>query len=170
MKLTRGHYITYLDANWGEGTPSWFKLGKGNTNLAVDLSPDVTTEQDVTDETTTTDNGYKPSGSVDPYYANPEDAIYEQIRNIAMNRLKNDACKTKILEVIVENETDTEHVAWTEDVIVKPTSYGGDTSGFQIPYTFNFNGNRKKGTVEFSTGGYKQGTPTFTAASGSSNL
>lgn len=160
-KLTRGRYIIYIDASFGSGTPDWFKVGKSLTSLAVELNPDVTVERNILDEVTATDNGYTPQSSVDPYHANPDDAIYEKLRDIAMNRLTGDACKTKIMEVIVEDDKATSHDAWTEDIVVKPTSVGGDTAGFSIPYDVYFDGNRKQGTVSYSSGDYKTGTPTF---------
>ena len=39
-----------------------------------------------------------------------------------------------------------------------PTSYGGDTSGYQIPFTVNYTGERVKGKIDISSG-------TFTADS-----
>lgn len=164
-KLTRGRYIIYIDASFGGDTPEWFKIGKGLTSLQVDLNPDVTVERDITDEVSATDNGYTPQASIDPFYANPEDAIYEKIRNIAMNRLTGDACKTKIMEVIVDDEESTSYPAWTENILVKPTSTGGDTTGFAIPFDVYFDGGRKEGTVTYTGGTYKTGTPEFAAAS-----
>ncbi|MFR5148171.1 MAG: hypothetical protein ACLTER_00315 [Ruminococcus sp.] len=40
--------------------------------------------------------------SADPFYADPASKLYPKIREIAMGRLKGDACKTLMLEVIVE--------------------------------------------------------------------
>ena len=125
--------------------------------MSVELNPDTETTKNILGETTVKDNGYEPSMSADPYYANPDDSIYEKLRDIAMNRKKGDSCKTRLLEVIVENTSDSSHKAWIEDVIVKPQSYGGDTSGVAIPFDILFNGNRKEGTVTISSG-----TPTFT--------
>ena len=76
-----------------------------------------------------------------------------------MNRRTGDTCKTTILEVLVD-KTSGPYDAWTEDAIVKPQSYGGPQGGVSIPYKVAFAGNRKKGTVTFSSG-----VPTFTAAS-----
>lgn len=168
-KLTRGRYIIYIDASFGGGTAQWFKVGKSLSSLTVDLSPDVTTEKNIFDEVYSVDNGYSPQTSVDPYHADPDDAIYDKLKDIAMNRLKGDACKTKILEVLVDDEgtgSTATYSAWQEDVIVKPTSTGGDTAGFAIPFNVYFDGNRQEGTVKYSTGTYKTGTPTFTPKSG----
>ena len=167
-KLTRGRYIIYIDASFGGGTVQWFKVGKSLSSLTVDLSPDVTTEKNIFDEVYSVDNGYSPQTSVDPYHADPDDAIYDKLKEIAMNRLKGDACKTKILEVLVDAEGtgSTTYSAWQEDVIVKPTSTGGDTAGFAIPFNVYFDGNRQEGTVKYSTGTYKTGSPTFTPKTG----
>ena len=164
-KLTRGRYIVYIDASFGSGDPVWFKVGKSLSSLAVELNPDVSTERNILDEVSATDNGYTPQTSVDPYHANPDDAIYEKIRDIAMNRLVGDECKTRIMEVIVEDDEATSHSAWVEDVLIKPTSTGGDTAGFAIPFDVYFDGNREEGKVSFTGGDYKKGTPEFTANS-----
>ena len=165
-KLTRGRYIVYIDASFGGEAANWFKVGKSLSSLAVELNPDVSTERNIFDEVYATDNGYTPQTSVDPYYANPDDAIYAKIRNIAMNRLTGDECRTKIMEVIIESDEASSHSAWTEDVLVKPTSTGGDTAGFSIPFDVYFDGNREEGTVAYSNGTYKNGTPTFTSKIG----
>jgi hypothetical protein len=77
-----------------------------------------------------------------------------------MNRKKGDACKTKILEVLVDKTTGA-YDAWTEDVIVKPQSYGGPQGGVNIPFNIQFDGNRVKGGVTFDSTTH---APTFTAA------
>lgn len=159
MKLEREALMHFLDStfNNSEDSPSWFLIGKDIEEMSVELNPDTETTKNILGETTVKDNGYEPSMSADPYYANPEDSIYEKLRDIAMNRKKGDSCKTRLLEVIVENTSDSSHKAWIEDVIVKPQSYGGDTAGVAIPFDILFNGNRKEGTVTISSG-----TPTFT--------
>lgn len=147
MKLTRGAYRTYLDSTFGaDGSPKWYLVGKDIEEMSVDLSPDVETKKNILDETSVNDKGYEPSTEADPFYADPTDELYPKLRDIAMGRLKGDACKTKILEVIIE-DTDGPHLAYTEDVIVKPTKIGGDTAGVAIPFTIYYAGNREKGTV-----------------------
>lgn len=160
MKLTRGAYRTFLDATFGGvGTPKWWKIGKDMEEMSVELNPDVSSVKNIWDETSVQDNGYEPSADADPYYANPEDEIYPKLLDIAMNRLKGDSCKTKILEVMVEDTNATNHKAWTEDVVVKVSSYGGGTSGVNMPFTITFDGNRKEGyvTIEDGTPVFKEG-------------
>lgn len=159
MKLEREALMHYLDSIFdiSETSPNWFLIGKDIEEMNVELNPDTETVKNILGQTTVKDNGYEPSMSADPYYANPDDAIYENIRNIAMNRLKGDSCKTRLLEVLIEDTSATSHKAWMEEVVVKPQSYGGDTAGVSIPFDVLFNGNRQEGTVTI-TGG----VPTFT--------
>ncbi|MGN0506636.1 MAG: hypothetical protein ACI4FZ_08750 [Lachnospiraceae bacterium] len=156
-KLERKALAHYLDSSFGGVQAAWFLLGADLEELSVELNPDVESVTNILGETSVRDNGYEPSATADPYYANPEDAIYEKIRDIALERKKGDACKTKILEVIIEDTKDASHLAFVEDVIVKPTSYGGGTDGVAIPFDVHFAGNRKKGTVTIT-----EGVPVFT--------
>lgn len=149
--------MTFLDASFGGEGPNWFLIGKDIEEMSVELNPDVESKQNILGETAVVDNGYQPSMTADPYYANPEDSIYPKIKDIAFNRLTGDSCKTKILEVIVEDDAAEAHEAYIEDVVVKPQSYGGGTSGVNIPYDVHFDGNRKAGTVKIV-----DGVPTFT--------
>lgn len=159
-KLKRSAMLTYLDATPSKETPEWFIIGKHVEDMSIELNPDTSPIKNILDETSVNDNGYEPSASVDTYYADPEDgAFYEWIKNIAMNRLTGDDCKTQILEVLVD-KTEGSYDAWREDVIVKPQSYGGAQGGISIPYNITFCGNRTKGTATIA----KDRMPTFTEA------
>lgn len=160
-KLKRSYLLHFIDATFGGQTPSWFLIGKDISDMSVELNPDTSTVKNILDETVVNDNGYEPSVSADTYYANTDDAIYSKIKDISMNRLTGDDCKTKVMEVLIDTDGST-HDAWVEDCIVKPQSYGGAQGGVNIPYNIYFDGNRTAGTAT------KTGTPPaweFTAAS-----
>lgn len=158
MKLERKALAHYLDASFGGTSASWFLLGTDLEDLSVELNPDIESVKNILGETSVRDKGYEPSTKADPYYANPDDAIYKKIRDIALERKIGDACKSKLLEVIIEDTEASSHLAYQEDVIIKPVSYGGNTDGVNIPFDMHFAGNRKKGTVTIT-----DGTPVFTA-------
>ncbi len=146
-KLKRSAHLFYIDTTFGGTTPNWYLVGKDVEDMSIELNPDVETKKNILDETTVNDNGYEPSISVDTYYANPSDgAFYTKIKNIAMNRLTGDECKTKVLEVVVDKTTGP-YDAWIEDAVIKPQSYGGPQGGISIPYNVHFDGNRKQGTA-----------------------
>lgn len=145
-KLKRSYLLHYIDATFGGATPEWFLIGKDIEDMSVELNPDTSVVKNILDETVTEDNGYEPSIAADTYYANTSDAIYDKIKDISMNRLTGDDCKTKVLEVLIDTK-EGPHSAWMEDCIVKPQSYGGAQGGVNIPYNISFDGNRKQGTV-----------------------
>lgn len=159
-KLNRSHLKHYVDTTMGgTNSPKWQVIGKNTDDASVALNPTTETTKNVLDETEVNDNGYEPSLEIGTYYANPSDAIYTQLKDIAMNRKVGDDCKTTVLEVLID-KTESPFDAWVEDVYIKPQSYGGSQTGVNIPYTITFAGNRKQGTVTFANG-----VPTFTEKS-----
>ena len=164
-RLKRGALLHYVetDFDFEATTPTaataanWFLIGKDVEDLSVEMNANTETIKNILDEANVQDNGYEPSLDVDTYYATPTDgAIYTHLKDIMMNRKTGDACRTRVLEVLVD-QSEGPYDAWVEEVIVKPTSYGGATGGVRIPYSVSFAGNRVKGTVTF-TGK----VPTFT--------
>ena len=105
MKLEREALRHYLDSSFkGEMKSAvWEVLGDDIEDMSVDLNPDTEQKTNILGKTKVTDKGYEPSMSADPYYADPSKKIYPKIREIAMDRLKGDKCKTLMLEVIVED-------------------------------------------------------------------
>lgn len=161
MKLTRGAYRVYVDSTFGgTGTPSWYWIGRDIDEMETALNPDTESKKNIQDETSFAHRGYEPSTEADPFYADPSDPLYPQLRDIAMGRKKGEECKTTVLEVIIDDTSATSHLAYTEDAYLVPTSIGGGTEGVNIPFTLNYAGNRTKGTVAFANK-----VPTFTADS-----
>lgn len=157
-KLKRSALLHYIATNFDftATTPTaataatWYLIGKDVEDMSVELNPDSEAVKNILDETSVQDNGYEPSIDVDTYYATPTDGdIYTKLKGIMMDRKTGDECRTYVLEVIVDNDGTT-FDAWAEEVIVKPTSYGGAPGGVRIPFTITFAGNRQKGTVTFS--------------------
>lgn len=166
-KLERNALAHYLDTEFNKKVADANKavfeiLGTDIEEMSVELNSDVSQVKNILGQTKTVDNGYSPSLDADPFYADVDSALYPKLRDIAMERLKGDACKTLMLEVIVEDMESTTHVAYLREVIVKPTSYGGGTEGFNIPFNVSEDGAWVKGTVTAAS--VKEGKPVFTAA------
>lgn len=160
-RLERKAMAHYLDSTFGNvlSSVAWFKIGIDNEDLSVALNPDTSTIKNVWGEPRVTDNGYEPTMDADPYYADPSDAIYPKISSIAFDRKVGDDCKTLMLEVIVKDTADENHLAYVETVMVKPQSYGGPNGGINIPYNVAFNGSRIKGYVTAAS--VTAGAPVF---------
>lgn len=163
MKLEREALAHYLDCTFGLDASKaiWEIVGDDIEEMSVELNPDTESFKNVLGQTKTTDNGYEPSLDADPYYADPEKQLYPKLRDIALDQLKGDKCKTLMLEVIVEDTEATNYLAYVQEVLVKPQSYGGGTAGLNIPFNVSFSGTRTKGYVTATS--VKAGDPVFTA-------
>lgn len=163
-RLKRSALLHYLETSFNTSSglpqsPAWYLIGKDVEDMSVEMNSDTETIKNILDETSVHDNGYEPAIDVDTYYATPTDgAIYTKLKSIMMNRETGDACRTYILEVIVDNDGSS-FEAWVEEVIVKPTSYGGAQGGVRIPFNIAFSGNRQTGTVTIANK-----VPTFVPA------
>ncbi|MSS13783.1 hypothetical protein [Porcincola intestinalis] len=166
MKLKREAMATFIDTamNVSVGNVSkavWEIVGDDIESMSVDMNADTDQKKNILGQTKTTDNGYKPSMEADPFYADPDKKLYPVLRDIAMERKKGDACKTLMMEVIVDSTEATTALAYVREVLIKPKSYGGDSSYLNIPYTVSEDGAWVKGTVTLAS--LKTGNPTFTA-------
>lgn len=166
-KLNRealAHYIdTAFNKSVKDASSAVFEIiGDDIEEMSVNMNSDTSQGKNILGQTRTQDKGYSPSMDADPFYADPDKKLYPKLRDIAMERLKGDDCKTLMLEVIVEDTTDETHKAYLREVIVKPTSYGGGTEGFNIPFSVSEDGTWEKGTVTAAS--VNAGAPVFTAA------
>lgn len=162
MKLKREALAHYLDTAFENTAESavWEIIGDDIEEMSMELNPETEAKKNILGQTRTQDNGYEPTMDADPFYADPDKKLYPKIRDIALNRLKGDECKTLLLEVIVEDTKATNHLAYVQEVMVKPQSYGGGTEGLNIPFNVSEDGKRTKGYVTAES--VKTGNPEFT--------
>lgn len=167
MKLKREALAHYLDTAWNKKVADVAKavfeiLGDEIEDMSVEMNADTSQIKNILGQTKTKDNGFTPSMSADPWYADTESKLYPRMRDIVMEQITGDERKTLLLEVIVEDLEATTHTAYVREVKVTPTSYGGGTEGVNIPFTVDFDGAWVKGTVTAES--IKAGAPVFTAA------
>ena len=155
MKAERKYLAHYLDAKFdvAYAGAEYVRLGKDLESFTVELNPDVATSKNILGENSVKHSGYDASSDADPVYYEYDDALTEKIMEIAMLRQTGDACKTSYVEVLLKpgEAAPTVIRAVREDVIVVPNSYGGDTSGVQVPFTVHFAGNRVEGNFDLET-------------------
>lgn len=144
-------------------------VGKGMDSLSTETNPDTEQTKDVLGDSDFAHKGYTPSLAVE-YTARTEDAIYENIQEISDTLAVSDdkITATLIVATLTEEvkESDTKTLTgkgYKVPVKVVVTSDGGDTSGYQIPFTAYESGNRIQGTVSVT-----ERKPTFTVATASS--
>lgn len=158
MKAERKYLAHYLDAAFDPtyAATEYVRIGKDLEEFSIELSPNIETKNNILGENTVVHQGYETSATAEPVYYEYDDALTEKILEIAMLRKKGDGCRTSYVEVLLkptETADTTPEVirAVREDVLVIPNSYGGDTSGVQVPFAIHFGGNRVEGTFDLST-------------------
>lgn len=155
--IERKYLAHYLDAAFSSSTPNYTRLGKDLEEFNDELNPDVETTKNILGEQSVKHNGYEVQSEVEPYYAEIDDPLYEQLEKIVNERLTGDDCKTTKVDVML-SETGSVLWAYREDVIVVPNSFGGDTSGVQIPFTIYNAGNRQKGAWDVTAKKFTPGS------------
>lgn len=154
-KIDRKYMAHYIDAGLlcGGLTSKYERLGKDLEEYNVELNPDTETSKNILGESTFKHNGYEVSSDADPFYADTTSDLFTALQKIIDGRLKDDNLKTKAVEVhLWTGATADKYEAYQQDCYVVPTSYGGDTSGYQIPFTVNYVGERVKGKFDISSG------------------
>ena len=158
-KIERKYLAHYINAaKVGAEAASYERLGKDLEEFSPELAAQVDTKKNILGETSVLISSYEKTGTVEPYYAEQGSALFERLQDIIDNQLVLDDLKTDVVEVKLWDEAEAgAYPAIKEEAYIEVTSYGGDTTGYQIPFTLHFTGVRTKGTFNVST-------KTFTAA------
>ena len=157
MKIQRKYMAHYLNAAFG-GEAAYTRLGDDLEEFSPEMSANVEKKSNILGETSVTINSYQKQGEVKPYYAQDGDPLFEKLQAIIDGDLVLDELKTDIVEVKLWGEvTGTAYPAVREECYIEVTSYGGDTTGYQIPFVVHYTGVKTKGSFDVKT-------KTFTAA------
>lgn len=154
MKIERKYMAHYLNANFAndDGTASYVRLGKDLEEYSPELSANVEKKSNILGETSVTIDSYQKQGEVSPYYAEAGDPLFEKLQEIIDGDLVLDDLKTDIVEVKLWGETaDTTYPAVREECYIEVVSYGGDTTGYQIPFNVHYTGVKAKGKFDVKT-------------------
>ena len=154
-KIARKYMAHFLDSTFGGTTPSWYRVGKDLEEFNVEMNPDTEKKKNILGNNSFIHNGYEMSASAEPFYAEVGDALFERLQQIVDSQINDDTLKTKSLEVHLwdEGTTSGTYKAYRQDCYVVPTSYGGDTSGYQIPFEVTYVGEKVSGIYTPGTGG-----------------
>ena len=150
-RLIDENFIQPLDLNaaFGSGDASYTRLGSDLEEYSPELTANVEKKSNIVGETTVTINGYQKQGEVSPYYAEPGDPLFERLQAIIDGDLVLDDLKTDIVEVkLWDKDTAGAYPAVREECYIEVVSYGGDTTGYQIPFNVHYTGVKTKGTFD----------------------
>lgn len=157
-KIERKYLAHFINAAASGETADYERLGKDLEEFSPELSAQVDTKKNILGESAILISSYEKTASVEPYYAEAGSALFERLQSIIDNSLVLDELKADVVEVKLWDSTqEGVYPAIREEVYIEVTSYGGDTTGYQIPFTLHFTGSKVKGTFDLAT-------KTFTAA------
>jgi hypothetical protein len=141
-----GHYV---DASMNS-TPDYEQLGDGIEEMSIEMGANVQKTRDITGKTKTYIDGYEKSQAVSPYKANSDSNMFKRLQNIADENKVLDDLNTTVIDVhLWETPTNnTTFPAIRENAVIELSSYGGDTSGYQLPFTLHRTGVITKGTFD----------------------
>lgn len=155
MKIQRKYMAHYLNAHFASdstGKDDYIRLGKDLEEYSPELSANVEKKSNILGQTSVTIDSYQKQGEVSPYYAEAGDPLFEKLQEIIDGDLVLDDLKTDIVEVKLWGETaDTTYPAVREECYIEVVSYGGDTTGYQIPFNVHYTGVKVKGKFDVNT-------------------
>lgn len=152
-KVKRKFMAHFIDSANPEDGPVYVRLGKDLEEYNVEMNANVETKNNILGETSVNLDSYQPQASVEPFYADVSDPMFDRLQAIIDERQTLDDLKTTVVEVHLweAGASEGSYVAWREDAIIEVSSYGGDTTGYQIPFNVHHTGNRVKGEFDIKT-------------------
>ena len=149
MKIERKYMAHFLNAAFGSGTASYCRLGNDLEEYSPELSANVEKKNNILGQTSVTIDSYQKQGEVAPYYAEKNDPLFEKLQAIIDGDLVLDDLKTDIVEVkLWSKDTAGAYPAVREECYIEIVSYGGDTTGYQIPFNVHYTGVKTKGSFD----------------------
>ena len=144
-KIERKYLAHYIEV----GLENYERLGKDLEEYSPSLSAQVDTKKNILGETSILISSYEKTASVEPYYAEAGSMLFEKLQKIIDDGLILDDLKVNVIEVkLWENISENTYAASSEEAYIEITSYGGDTTGYQIPFTLHYTGKKVKGTFD----------------------
>ena len=150
-KIERKYLAHYIDASVN-GEPVYEQLGKDLEEFSPEMSAQVETKKNILGATSIVISSYEKTASVEPFYAEKDSALFNRLQTIIDEQQVLDDLKVNVVEVKLWDEQDGGvYLAVREEAYVEINSYGGDTTGYQIPFTLHYTGKKTKGTFDVST-------------------
>ena len=156
-KIERKYMAHFINAA-KEGEAVYERLGQDLEEFSPEMSAQVETKKNILGESSVLISGYEKTAAVEPFYADQGSELFQRLQEIIDGDLTLDDLKADMVDVKLWDADEAgAYPAVKETVFIEVTSYGGDTTGYQIPFTIHYTGEKVKGTFNVST-------RTFTAA------
>ena len=145
-KIERKYLAHFINAAEQGQEADYERLGKDLEEYSPELSAQVDKRKNILGQTSVVISGYEKSAAVEPFYAVAGSSLFTRLQAIIDEGKVLEDLKADVVEVkLWEQEGDMGFPAVREEVYIEVTSYGGDTTGYQIPFTVHYTGNKVKG-------------------------
>ena len=156
-KIERKYLAHFINTAAKAAEASYEQLGKDLEAFTAEMSAQVETKKNILGQSSVVISGSEKTAAVEPYYAESGTGLFEKLQSIIDDGLVLDDLKTDVVEVkLWDNQQENVYPAVREEVYLEVNSYGGDTTGYQIPFTLHYTGNRVKGTFDLTTRTFTQ--------------
>ena len=157
-KIERKYMAHFINGAKAGEEAVYERLGQDLEEFSPEMAAQVETKKNILGESSVLISGYEKTAAVEPFYAQEGSQLFNRLQEIIDGDLVLDALKADVVDVKLWEGDDTgAYPAVKEAVYIEVTSYGGDTTGYQIPFTIHYTGEKVKGKFNLST-------KTFTAA------
>jgi len=156
-KIARKYLAHYIDTAT-QGDANYARLGKDLEEFSPEMSAQVDKKKNILGETALVISGYEKTGKIEPYYADSDTPLFARLQEIIDKEMVLEELKTHVVTVKLWEEAQTKgYPATREEAYIEITAYGGDTTGYQIPFALHFTGKREQGYFDVSTRTFTSG-------------
>lgn len=150
-KIERKYMAHFINAA-KDGEAVYERLGQNLEEFSPEMSAQVETKKNILGESSVVISGYEKTASVEPFYAQKGSALFARLQEIIDGDLVLDDLKAEVVDVkLWDGDQAGSYPAVKEAVYIEITSYGGDTTGYQIPFTLHYTGEKVKGNFNLTT-------------------
>ena len=150
-KIERKYMAHFINAA-KEGEAVYERLGQDLEEFSPEMSAQVETKKNILGESSVLISGYEKTAAVEPFYADQGSELFQRLQEIIDGDLTLDDLKADMVDVKLWDADEAgAYPAVKETVYLEITSYGGDTTGYQIPFTLHYTGEKVKGTFNVTT-------------------
>lgn len=147
MKKVDRKYLAHFINTGTYSKPIYERLGSDLMEFSPRLKAKVETSRNILGETVVTISSYEKTAGVELYYAEEGSALFHKLQTIIDNGLVLDDLKTEVIEVkLWDSIQEDTYPATLEEVYIEVLSYGGDTTGYQIPFVLHFTDKKEAGS------------------------
>ena len=150
-KIERKYMAHFINATKDDAA-AYERLGQDLEEFSPEMAAQVETKKNILGESAILISGYEKTAAVEPFYAQEGSQLFNRLQEIIDGDLVLDDLKADVVDVKLWDENEAgAYPAVKETVYLEVTSYGGDTTGYQIPFTIHYTGEKVKGKFNLAT-------------------